>query len=225
MDDALRQAVMGAQNIQSPESNLGASQAPELAQLFQSTFQLPQSNQATGALAEQASEQVAYAKAQAAAAKAAAKKKQDDMADPKAYRKVRKEDGGFDFVAPDGSLVDIATLTQRTGTRAMDWIDDSENPIDIQYLEDYQNLQDYAKSILGKNKAKVDSYRAAAPELRQYDGVGGVNKLIETFKKNYERYYVPRSQDQNAWGRSPGRTVVPTYSSGDEEDLTGYEGL
>jgi len=171
-------------------------------------------------LAEQASQQVAAAKAAAAAAK----KKQADLADPKSYRRVKKEDGGFDFFDPDGNQIDIASIVQRTGTKPRDWIEDSENPIDIQYMEDYDNLQDYAKALLTKNTKKIEQYRASAPELSQYDDRGGVNRLIETFRKNYQRYYVPRSENANAWGASPDRTVVPTYQTG-EEDLTEYGGL
>ncbi len=208
MDPSLRDAVLGAPQIQAPASPLGASQAPELAKLAQSSFQLPQSNQATGALAQQAGDLVQQQKAAAAAAKAAAKKKEADLADIRAYRIVKKSDGGYDFFDPTNKQVDIATLTQRTGTKPSELLKESENPIDIQYVQDYQNLQDYAQAILSGDKKKAQTYRNSAPELKKYDDRGGVQRLFNDFQSHYKRYYVP-----SAWGESPGSALVPSAQS------------
>ena len=216
MSPELQQAVLGAQNIQSPASTLGASQAPELAALYQSSFQLPQSSGAVSAGANIAADQVAAAKRAAAEAK----QREQDLADPSKYRAVQKEDGGYDFFAPDGSQVDIATLTQRTQTKATDWIKDSQNPIDIQYLEDQKNVNGFINAILTKDQDKINKYRnQAAAEygedvLAPYvSGRGGVDKLLKQFQKNYQRYYVPRSVNPQSWGTAPGLPTVPIGSS------------
>lgn len=206
--EALKQATLGANAISAPTSTLGASNAPELANLYQSTFQLPQSSGATAAHAQLASDVVAEQKAAAARAAAEAKQKAADLSDPNKYRVVQKDDGGYDFFAPDGSQVDIATLTKNTGTKPTDWLagkyGDSQNPIDIQYVEDQKNLSDYIKAKLSGNKTKIDAYETADPSLKQYQGQGGAHQLISKFQQAYQRYYVPRTQDPNAWGQNPG---------------------
>lgn len=206
MPEELRQAVLGAGNIQSPASPLGASQGPELAALFQSTYQLPQATGAVSAGANIAAEQVAAAKRAAAEAKARA----DDLSDPKKYRRVRKADGGFDFFAPDGSQVDIATLTQRTGTRPLDWIDDSDNPIDKNYIANWKNLNDYMNAVTNQEATKIAVIKAKAKkngrDLSKYEDEGGVDRLVRDFRQAYRRYYDPSS-----WGVKPStRTFIPS---------------
>lgn len=137
------------------------------------------------------------------------------LTDPNAYKKVRKQDGGFDFFDPQGNQVDIATVADRTGTKAGDWVSDSENPIDIQYNNDYKNLQGFMDAVLSKDQAKIDQFTSTDPNLQQYiSGRGGIDRLMQEFKKAYQRYYTPRSVDQQAWGQAPSRVVVPTPQSG-----------
>ena len=218
---ALKQAILGAQAIQAPTSSLGASQAPELANLYRGSFQLPQSSAAAGAAGNISSNIVAEQEAAAKRAAALAQQKQEDATDPSKYRQVKKADGGYDFFDPDGNQIDIATLSQRTKTTPAYWVKDSENPIDVQYLEDQTNMNDYIKAILSKDKKKVEAYRAATPGLSQFDDRGGVDRLIGQFKKSYQRYYTPRSENPRAWGAAPPRLpVVPSYQVGEEEDIS-----
>lgn len=216
MDPQLKAAVLGADAIQAPSSSLGADAGAQLAALYQSSFRLPQSSGAVAAGAQIASDKVDEQKRAAAAAK----QKERDMADPENYRRVKKDDGGYDFFAPDGSQIDIATLTERTGTRPTDWIDDSENPIDIQYREDSKNLEDYINAVLTRDNKKLEAYRKSRPELSQYDDRGGVDRLINDFKQSYQRYYQPKQ-----WGAAPGRAVVPTATTGSSYGLDDGGGI
>lgn len=210
MSPELLAATQGANQIQAPVSNLGASQGAELANMYQSSFQLPQSQGAVGAQANIAAEQVAAAKKAAAEAE----QRQQDLANPDKYRKVPSKDGGYDFFAPDGSQIDIATLTQKTGTKADYWLKDSQDPTDIQYLEDSKNLQNFVNAALTKDKntyqGYIDSAKANGIDLNPYiKNKGGVHNLIQKFQQTYQRYYVPQSKDPQAWGRVPGNPVVP----------------
>jgi hypothetical protein len=166
-------------------------------------------------------EQQRAAAAAAARAAALAKQKAEDLSDPKKYRQVKKADGGFDWFDPEGNQVDIATLTQRTQTKPADWLSDSENPVDIQYLEDNKNLNDYIKAKLSKNQKKIQAYEEAQPDLAQYQGQGGAHDLISRFQKTYERYYVPRTANPNAWGTNPGNNPVVRSSAVDPYALGG----
>lgn len=205
MDPSLKAATLGAANIQAPPSPLGASNAPELAKLYQSGFQLPQATGATNAAGNIASQELT----------AASSKKSNPLADINNYKFVQKPDGGYDFYDPAGQQVDIATLANRTGAKPADVLKDSQNPIDIQYRNDYKNLQDYVNAVLSKDTAKIKAYQKAEPALQQYTDKGGVHKLIEQFQQSYERYYVPRSINPNAWGANvPNNPIVPTAQTG-----------
>lgn len=206
MDESLRQAVLGAGNIQAPASTLGASQAPELAAMALPDFQLPVSGGATSILSAQAGDIVEQQKKAAALAE----KKKKDLADVNNYKIVRKDDGGYDYFDPDGNQVDIATLAERTGAKPSDLVKDSENPIDKQYMEDYNNLQEYLSALINKDKETLDAIRSERPELSKYDSEGGQEKLIQDFKNYYKRYYTTREKDPEAWGVRPNsNTFVP----------------
>lgn len=205
MDPNLKAAALGASSITPPASPLGASSAPELAQLYASGFQLPQATGATTAAGNIASTTVKAAQDAAT--------QQQDLTNLKSYTIVKKGDGGYDFYDPTGQQVDIATVSQRTGTSPKDLVANSENPIDIQYRNDQTNLQDYVNAVLSGDKKKIAAYQAAQPALKQYTGRGGVDQLIQKFKQEYQRYYVTRAQNPNAWGAVPGGPVVPTADS------------
>ncbi len=208
-DPKLVKATTGA-----PANTLKASNYKEISNMGAIDRVLPTSSGLANASVNEAQEQVAAAKRAAALAR----QRQEDMSDPRKYRRVPKKDGGFDFFDPEGNQVDIATLTERTQTKPIDWIKDSQNPIDIQYLEDSNNLEDYIKAKLSKNTQKITQYEANTA-LGNYQGKGGADQLINDFKKHYERYYVPRTQNPNAWGSVPSdQPFVPAPQS----DNSGY---
>jgi len=217
MTPELRAATLAGLGSEAPASPLGASNAPELAKLYSASFKLPL---AQGAASIQAQNSQGIATAQENAAKLAAQKQQD-MADFKAYKVVKKEDGGFDFIDPSGQKVDIATVTQRTGANPSDILKSSENPIDIQYVQDYNDLQDFIQSVLSGDTKKKDAYIAAAKQngidLSQYNTKDGINQLTKEFKQAYQRYYTP-----NYGASVPDNPMVPYPSSG--LDLSGGSG-
>lgn len=215
MDPNLVNATLGTPPA--PANILGASNYGEISQMGAIDRKLPTSIGLAGESINIAQEQVAAQKA----AEALAAKKAEDLADPKKYRKVKKDDGGYDFFDPEGKQVDIATLTQRTETKAGDWVGDSENPIDIQYLEENKNLNDYVKAKLSNDAEKVNKYETANPELKQYQGKGGIDELINAFKNRYRRYYITQQQDPQAWGNRPSDTPLVPSNGVDPNALNG----
>lgn len=225
---ALKQAVLGAGNIQTPAPAPGFGASPELDKMYQSTFQLPQSQMATGALGNIGQDQIDYQKK----AEAAAKQLTEDMSDFEKYEKRQKDDGGYDFFDPLGNQVDIATLSQRTGRRPAEIVQDSQNPIDQQYLQDYKRLQDYGQAFY--DSAKGD--RAAIKTIEQYNAQDEnldklfkefgnkptneyLGKVRDLFFNHYKRYYVPRTQDPSAWGTSPSKPIFANPQSFTQTDF------
>lgn len=215
MDPALREAVLSAQNIQAPASPLGADSGAELGNLYAASFQLPQAKAAVGAQAQNAQEQV---KQNEYAAKIKAQK-EADKADPKAYKIVRKADGGYDFFDPDGQQVDIATYSQRTGVNPVEVLKKSDNPIDRQYINDYNNLQSFIDAVTAGDVKKVQEYVKTAKtrgvDLQKYNTKNGINDLVAEFTRAYRRYYSPD------WGANvPDQPVVgPAYSQNEINKL------
>ncbi len=207
--ETLKQAVLGAKNIQTPASPIGGP--PELAQLYQSSFQLPQAQIAAGALGNIGEEEIRKRKEAEAEAEREAEKLREDFSDFSKYQKVHKEDGGYDFFDPAGNQVDIATLSQRTGVRPAEVVKDSTNTNDLQFLRDYNRLVDFKVTMADAAKGDVDS------QLRLTNLIAD-NKDLEAFKKSnrpisdldklfhqkYKYYYVPASQARRIGGWLPG---------------------
>jgi hypothetical protein len=205
VDPGLRDAVLGATNIQAPASPIGAF--PELAQMYQSSFQLPQSGGAAGILTAQADTAVAQQKE-------AAKKKN--------YQRVKKKDGGFAFFDPDGNEVSAYDYANALDKNPSEVLADSENPIDLGYQQDYKNLQDYINSKLNAKFDEKSRTKAEKIEQQIRDNYGiDVNKmkpeeLIERFKQAYPTVYGRKNT-----GVQAGQTLIPKIPTSEEIDLTG----
>ncbi len=205
MDESLRQAVMGAPQITAPASTLGASSSPQLAQLYASSFQLPQSTQATGALSQQASDVVS---AQKAAASAAKKKKED-------YKRIPKDDGGFAFIDPDGNEISASDFARAVGTSIDKVLADSENPIDVGFIQDYKALKEYTQSKFNKGSSQAQAYakKVESDVSKQYGvKLGGMTpqSVLETFRKQY-----PTVFGGNKAGVPTGQQFISSYSAKD----------
>lgn len=200
MDPNLKAAVLGTGDVQAPASTLGASNYAAISGLNHIDYALPQSNLATNAAVNISQQQDKAAKE----ATALAAQKAQDMLDPKRYRVVPGKDGGFNFYAPDGTQVDIATLTQRTGTKPSDWLTGSENPIDTQYLADTKNLTGLIHAVQSKDTSALARYSKGFTDNGLPDATKmKVQDILDQYKSYYQRFYVPRSQDQQAWGVAP----------------------
>lgn len=200
----LKSAVLGATNIQSPSSPI--VQYPELAKMYQSSFQLPQIKAAVGAQSAITNTQVAAAEA----AKKAEQQKQQDMLDPNKYQQIPKQDGGYEFIAPNGQSITAQDYARITGKNEAQVLSDSKNPMDQNFVNDYNNLQDFLTALRNNDTAKVDAITQAQPELNNFkDNLPG---LIDLFKKHYptvyggkdsipqdvNRAYIPNAQAQQS---------------------------
>jgi hypothetical protein len=212
MDPALRAAVLGAQNIAAPASPNAAWASPEIAQAAASSFQLPQSMAGANAIGQQAEVDV---KAQEEAA-AFEEKRKAAMLDPNKYQKLPKEDGGYAFLDPQGNEISAHDYSRVTGQSLDSVLADSENPIDIGFQEDYNNLRDFLSAVQNNDKETVDAIMAENPELNNYKD--DIPALIKQFQNHYPTVY---GLKQN--GNQPvNRTYVPSTKIATSK-LGGYE--
>lgn len=184
-----QKAITGAPQIQAPTAD------PALGGLFNSTFQLAQSQRGAQGLGAAAGLQAGYdAQSQEQERQNKALDLKDkiqaikDQNDPKNYQKVRKEDGGFDFLDPTGKKIDINQYAQVTGKSPKDLLSDSENNLDIQYQEDYKTMQDIANAYANGDKQFLDKLAKDSGDPSFFKGKTAAD-VMKTFKQGYPNIY------------------------------------
>lgn len=132
--------------------------------------------------------------------------------DPSNYRKVRKDDGGFAFYDPEGNQIDISTYAQMTGKRRADVLADSENPIDLQFIADYTNMQDVMDAFYN-DKQKFNQYVEQNEKLRNVTPQNAMQQLVEY----YPHMFGNGSYDQTL--QNMNRLKYPAVQETDSADL------
>lgn len=209
---ALKSAVTGATQLGSPTSPLG--NFPELAKLYSSSFQLPLSNAATAAQANNTALTVKNQQDQAAAKQ----QEQQNMIDPSKYKQVPNPDGGYDFLAPNGQKVSAYDYARITGKPLDTILKQSQNPIDVSFNQDYKNLQDYINnkvtSSKDPNSDAAKQAQAVEAEVKQNFGINlakmPIQNVIQAFQSAYPTVF--SGQPNQGAGVKTGQTFIPTQS-------------
>lgn len=194
---AYRKAILGGLSEQTPTSPLG--DFPELAALSRSSFQLPGASAAAGAAGNVA--QIGEANRRQAESIARRKKIDEitqkiqdikDSTDPNKYQKAPKADGGFDFFDPKGNPISVAEYAKVTGKPVASILKDSQNFKDIQFIQDFDELQELvdatANGLTPEEKEKIE---------KKHPGIVGKIKnltpdeLIKQFRSYYPNVYNP----------------------------------
>lgn len=182
-DQQLRDAVYGAQNAALPDASLGAGQ-PEVDRAYTTRFQAPVIHAASNALVNQSQMNLDEQKKQAAAAEQRAK----DLADPKNYQKIPRSDGGFGFYDPSGKEISAHDYALIVGTTVDKVLADSQNPIDLSFREDYNNLRDYMTAVQNNDKKAIDAIQNANPSLKDIkDPHELMNKFMQAYPTVFNR--------------------------------------
>lgn len=189
-------------------SPLGAF--PELSQMYATNFSSPISNANASAQANQDQVTVENSKKAQAAAEAQAAA----FGDKSKYTVQQRSDGGFGFYGPDGKEVSAAQYANNTGQKLTDVLKDSQNPIDVRYVQDQQNLTKYLQA---KAQSKYDKGQAAiAKQIEQnVNKAHGINlgqqnpqNLIKLMQANYPTIY--GSHQDNSPGFSGSGNFLPS---------------
>lgn len=188
---------MDPSQIQTPASPLG--NFPELAAMYQSSFQLPLS-------AAQAQSQASQDQTTVSNAKAAASSSN--------YQVVARPDGGFGFYDPTGKEISANDYASATGKAPTDVLKNSTNPIDIGYQKDFKDLQDYINLKLQSSKDTAAAQKAKAIE-QDVQKTYKINiakltpaQLIQQFQAAYPTVYGGTNT-----GVPAGHTFIPQATS------------
>lgn len=153
-------ATLRGVNVSAPDSSI-----PELANAARGGFVASAIDRAGSAATKSATRQADEDEKRAEAARQARMQEIQDMLDPSKYERRRKEDGGFAFFDPKGNEIDIDTYAKRTGVRRVDALQDSENPLDLQFIDDYEQMNAVNQAIWRNDTGALSEYRAFYPEV------------------------------------------------------------
>jgi hypothetical protein len=180
--------------------------------MYATSFSSPVSNARAGV--EYSQDQTAVENAKKAAAEAEARA--HAFQDAKNYTVQQRDDGGFGFYGPDGKEVSASQYANNTGQKLTDILKDSQNPIDIRYINDQKNLTKYLQA---KSQSKFDPKQAAIAKQIESE-VSSTHKinlsqanpqqLIQMMQQNYPTIY--GANQNNAPGFSGSSTFLPDQS-------------
>lgn len=187
---------MDPSQIQAPASPLG--NFPELAQMYQSSFQLPAVQGRVGA--QSYNDQVSISNTKAAGSASN-------------YQQIQRPDGGYGFYDPQGQEISATQYAGAKGLSITDVLKNSQNPIDIGHAKDFKDLQQYINLKLqsAKDTAAAQKAKAIEDDVQKTYGINIAKltpaQLIQQFQSAYPTIY--GANQGNAPGVQAGHTFIP----------------
>lgn len=220
MYDQFAKTIQDSSNVTAPASPLG--NFPELQNYFKGAFQGAQAGAAGGALINNAAQQEQERRqAEAAARQQEVQALKQSIADttaahdPKNYQQVQKQDGGYDYLDGAGKPISLAQYSRDTGVDPTKALAGSTNAKDIQYLNDYGNLQKVVNAALNNDtdtlkKLAVGLYGDNTKPADDPANKGIVDNFLNNLKKqkpqdliqNFTKYYSNVYSD-HPWNQLP----------------------
>lgn len=206
-DQQLRDAVYGAQNITAPTDASALAGQPEVAAAFKTRFQAPVIQAAATGLVNQSQENL---QEQADAAKAAAQAAKDAQ-DPSKFQRIPKSDGGYAFYDPTGKEISAQDYALATSQGLDKVLANSQNPIDINFQNDYNNLKTYLTAWQNNDKKTIDAIQKASPALAK---IKNPQQLINQFMTAYPTIFAQGGfQGPGTAGEPTGSSFIPNASA------------
>lgn len=153
----------------------------------------------------------------AKAARAAEAEKIRNKLDPSKYQRVRKEDGGFDFLDGDGNRIDIKRYAEVTGLRPSDILKDSDNPLDQQYVNDYSNTKGVIDAI---QQGDSDTLQGFLRENQSIDPNMKPEDLMRELIRKYPHIY-GNGKYQDTFNNASGKSLFKFNTGGAAATGTG----
>lgn len=178
-DQILKGASQGAPN--------GA--IPELANAMTGAFRAAAVARPGKAQGQVAQVQADEEEKRAAAAASARANEIKDLLDPGKYDRRRKDDGGFAFFDPTGKEIDIDTYAKRTGMRRAEILADSENPVDLQFIDDYNTMNEINQAVWRNDSSALKDLKMDYPDLFSGDKSPTIEELNRKMLEKYPHIF------------------------------------
>ena len=196
MDDLKKFSAQIVGALKGADTNAGTGDAA-VNSFARSAFvdTLNNSGRGLGNIAGEVAEQEKQA---AEAARQAQMQKIKDKLDPNKYRAEKdREDGGYSFYDPDGNQIGIDRFSAVTGIDPAKILSNSDNPFDLQYVNDYNNTRDLVTAIQNGDVDTINAFKAENKELgkmkpedlmreliRKYPHIYGNGQYKDSYKNN-----------------------------------------
>lgn len=209
MEDQLKQFSQAVlQGLTSGDRNAGTDSAA-VNQYAQGAFGdiLAKAGDGVGTLANTVAEK------QRQEAEAARQKEMNEIQqklDPSNYKVVRKEDGGYDFFDSTGKPITIDRYAAVTGLRPVDILAKSENPLDIQYVQDYNNTRDVVEAINNGDQATISTFLKSN---QQIDPKSTAADIMKALAEKYPHIYGKAGYD-DTYAKSWNNPLIRPGGSG-----------
>ena len=217
-------AITGAATEEAPgASPMGETQEIQnIQQMHTPRFQAQATGQAADALGQQAAVEGQHAQEDAEIARAQETAELEDKIDaltnPDRWEAIPIQGGGYDFRDGTGEPVTPVEYARATNQRVTDIIGDSQDPLDQEFLRDYEFVKDLGDVFARGNREDYEQMKEKYPEMwersqtpEDYDTY---DDLLYDFKREYPEYF---GSDIDA-GIGTGSPVGP-------EDVQGSGGL
>lgn len=190
----LKSAVLGAQVNTAPgASPLGSF--PELSKLYSTAPELSKIQLNSAAPNYNAGVDAAAEDAQRKADASAAAQKLKDEQDPSKYKQVQTDDGGYKFYDPLGNEISASQFAAVNNTTPNEILKHSQNPIDVAFQQDFNQLQGYIrnKANSAKDPAAKSAAQAVETQVRKLYGIDlhqqNPAQVIAAFQAAYPTIY------------------------------------
>lgn len=212
MDDLKKFSAQIVGALQGADTNAGMSD-PAVNAFARSAFvdTLNDKGKGLGALASEVDQQEKQA---AEAARQAQMQKIKDKLDPSKYRAEKdREDGGFSFYDPDGNQIGIDRFSAVTGVDPAKILAQSDNPFDLQYVNDYTNTKKIVTAIQNGDVDTLNDFRAENKDLGRMKPEDLMRELIRKYPHIYGNGQYKDSYVNNNNPLLRYNTGMPTTSS------------
>jgi len=207
----LKAAVLGGQQAGAGASPLG--NFPEIAKMYaiNAPLALSNSKQQAGGYSD------AVTLANQKTARDAEQQRLQALADPSKYQQVPAKDGGYNFTDPTGKPISAYDYSRITGQDLGKILNQSQNPIDIGFNQDWQNLQNYLNAKVGSHNDSKVLATAQSIEKTVSQETGGKVDLakmnIQDVIKRFQAAY-PTVFGYHQAGVPAGQTFLPSAGAG-----------
>lgn len=140
-----------------------------------------------------------------------------DKLDPGNYKAAKdREDGGFSFYDPDGNQIGIDKYAAVTGVNPADILSESDNPFDLQYVNDYKNTRGLVEAVQNGDRDAIETYKSQNADVGKMTPEELMRQLIKKYPHIYGNgnYKDSYQNNNNPLLRMPTGTSGGGFSSG-----------
>lgn len=145
--------------------------------------------------AQNEDEQRKVAQAQAEAEAQAKASEIKRLSDPKNYKAVINDKGGYDFFNPNGDKISPVDYAKATNQHITDLYKKSQDPNDKDFTSDYNRVVELGRIFQSGDKDARDKFFKKNPEWKTFENAT-YNQIVQTMRDEYPGYF--RSQQDSA---------------------------